>query len=116
VKETCRRHEIDSVVQSSPNTDSARRLPRATASAAGTKTTTWTSSCTTPRWVRSILARRWRTIPWERMERNARAEGVPLAAKTLASPVSKLLDLFDPVVRHIREACLLSTFTALDAT
>jgi transposase len=55
-------------------------------------------------------------VPWERMERNARAEGVPLAANTLASSVGKVIDLFDPVVRHIREACLSSRFTALDAT
>lgn len=55
-------------------------------------------------------------VPWERMERNARAEGVPLAANTLAFSVGKLIDLFDPVVRHIREKCLSSTFTALDAT
>jgi transposase len=54
--------------------------------------------------------------PWERMERNARQEGVPLAANTLASSVGKLVDLFDPIVRHIREKCLSSTFTALDAT
>ena len=55
-------------------------------------------------------------VPWERMERNARQEDVPLAANTLASSVGKLIDLFDPVVRHIREACLSSSFTALDAT
>jgi transposase len=55
-------------------------------------------------------------VPWERMERNARQEGVPLAANTVASSVGKLIDLFDPVVRHIREACLSSSFTALDAT
>jgi transposase len=55
-------------------------------------------------------------VPWERMERNARAEGVPLAANTLASSVGRLIDLFDPVVRHIRERCLSSSFTALDAT
>jgi transposase len=55
-------------------------------------------------------------VPWERMERNARAEGVPLAANTLASSVGKLIDLYDPVLRHIREACLSSSFTALDAT
>jgi transposase len=55
-------------------------------------------------------------VPWERMERNALAEGVPLAANTLASSVGKLIDLFDPVVRHIRERCLSSSFTALDAT
>lgn len=55
-------------------------------------------------------------VPWERMERNARQEGVPLAANTLASSVGRVIDLFDPVVRHIREACLSSSFTALDAT
>jgi transposase len=55
-------------------------------------------------------------VPWERMERNARQEGVPLAANTVASSVGRVIDLFDPVVRHIREACLSSSFTALDAT
>lgn len=55
-------------------------------------------------------------VPFERMERNARAEGVPLAANTLASSVGKLIDLFDPIVGHIRERCLSSRFTALDAT
>lgn len=55
-------------------------------------------------------------VPWERMERNARQEGVPLAANTLAASVGKVIDLFDPVVRHVREACLSSSFTALDAT
>jgi transposase len=55
-------------------------------------------------------------VPWERMERNARQEGVPLAANTLASSVGCLIDLFDPIVGHIREACLSSSFTALDAT
>ena len=55
-------------------------------------------------------------VPWERMERNARQEGVPLAANTLASSVGRVIDLFDPIVRHIREACLSSSFTALDAT
>ena len=55
-------------------------------------------------------------VPWERMERNARQEGVPLSANTVASSVGRLIDLFDPVVHHIREACLSSSFTALDAT
>ncbi len=55
-------------------------------------------------------------VPWERMERNARQQDVPLAANTVASSVGKVIDLFDPVVRHIREACLSSSFTALDAT
>jgi transposase len=55
-------------------------------------------------------------VPWERMERNARQEDVPLAANTLASSVGRVIDLFDPVVRHIREACFSSSFTGLDAT
>ena len=55
-------------------------------------------------------------VPWERMERNARQQDVPLAANTLASSVGRVIDLLDPVVRHIREACLSSSFTALDAT
>ncbi|MGO8993862.1 MAG: IS66 family transposase [Polyangiaceae bacterium] len=56
------------------------------------------------------------SVPWERMERNARQQDVPLSANTLASSVGKTVDLFDPVVRHIRDACLSSSFTALDAT
>lgn len=55
-------------------------------------------------------------VPWERMERNARQQDVPLAANTLASSVGRVIDLFDPVVRHIRDACLSASFTALDAT
>jgi len=55
-------------------------------------------------------------VPWERMERNARQQDVPLAANTLAASVGRVIDLFDPVVRHIRELCLSSSFTALDAT
>lgn len=55
-------------------------------------------------------------VPWERMERSARQQDVPLAANTLASSVGRVVDLFDPVVRHIREACMSSSFTALDAT
>lgn len=55
-------------------------------------------------------------VPWERMERNAEQQGVPLKANTLAASVGKLIDLFDPVVAHIKEATLSSDFTALDAT
>jgi transposase len=55
-------------------------------------------------------------VPWERMDRNARQQDVPLAANTLACSVGRVIDLFDPVVRHIREACLSSAYTALDAT
>jgi transposase len=55
-------------------------------------------------------------VPWERMARRAHEQGVPLAANTLASSVGRVIDLFDPVTRYIREACLSSDFTALDAT
>lgn len=55
-------------------------------------------------------------VPWERMARNARQQDVPLSANTVASGVGKLIDLFDPVVAHIKEMTLSSDFTALDAT
>lgn len=55
-------------------------------------------------------------VPWERMERNARAQGAPLSANTLASTVGRVIDLFAPVVEHIGERCLSSGYTALDAT
>ena len=55
-------------------------------------------------------------VPWERMERNARRQDVPLAANTLAASVGRVIDLLDPIVRHIFHACLSSNYTALDAT
>jgi transposase len=55
-------------------------------------------------------------VPWERMERNARQQGVPLSANTLASSVGRVVDLFAPVIEHITERCLAASFTALDAT
>jgi transposase len=55
-------------------------------------------------------------VPFERMQRQAEQQGVPLSANTLASSVGRLVDLFDPITRHIREACLSSDYTALDAT
>ena len=55
-------------------------------------------------------------VPWERMERNARAQGVPLSANTLASSVGRVIDLFEPIVQHIAEKCWASGYTALDAT
>lgn len=54
--------------------------------------------------------------PWERIERYARQQDVPLSANTLAASVGRVIDLFDPVVRHIRASCLSSAFTALDAS
>jgi transposase len=55
-------------------------------------------------------------VPWERMQRHAEEQGVPLAANTLARSVWALVDLFDPVTKHIRKCCLSSDYTALDAT
>lgn len=55
-------------------------------------------------------------VPWERMERSAAEQGVPLKANTLAPSVGAVIDLFDPIVNHIKEAALASAFTALDAT
>lgn len=55
-------------------------------------------------------------VPWERMQRNARQQGVPLSANTLAATVGRVVDLFAPVIEHIAKACLASSFTALDAT
>jgi transposase len=55
-------------------------------------------------------------VPFERMAQSAAQQGVPLSPNTLAASVGRLVDLFDPVVRHIREACLSSDYTALDAT
>lgn len=56
------------------------------------------------------------SVPWERMERNAAEQGVPLKANTLASSVGSAIDLFAPVVDHIKEATLASEYAALDAT
>ena len=38
-------------------------------------------------------------MPWERMERQARQQGVPLSANTLAATSGKMIDLFEPIVR-----------------
>lgn len=55
-------------------------------------------------------------VPFERMARDARAQGVPLSANTLGRGVGKLVDLFDPIVQHIGRQCLASEVLALDAT
>jgi transposase len=55
-------------------------------------------------------------VPWERMERKARQEDVPLAANTLAASCGRVIDLFDPIVRHIFKKCMASEYVALDAT
>ncbi len=55
-------------------------------------------------------------VPWERMERKARQENVPLAANTLAASCGRVIDLFDPIVRHVFRRCLAAGYVALDAT
>lgn len=55
-------------------------------------------------------------VPWERMEREARKQGVPLCANTLAATTGKMIDLFDPVVSHIFEKVVTAKYFALDAT
>lgn len=54
--------------------------------------------------------------PWERIERSARQQGVPLSANTLASSCGKLIDLFDPIVKHIFHQAVSSGYVAFDAT
>ena len=55
-------------------------------------------------------------VPWERMERNARAQGVPLSANTLASSCGRAIDLLDPIVSHISHRALSASYFGLDAT
>ncbi len=55
-------------------------------------------------------------VPWERMARRAEQENVPLSANTLAASAGRLIDLFDPIVRHIFEKTIASEYVALDAT
>jgi transposase len=55
-------------------------------------------------------------VPWERMERAARQQGVPLCANTLAASAGKMIDLFDPIVGHIFNKVVGSSYFALDAT
>lgn len=55
-------------------------------------------------------------VPWERMEREARKQGAPLCANTLAATCGKMLDLFDPIVSHIFKKVVTAKYTALDAT
>jgi transposase len=55
-------------------------------------------------------------VPWERMQETARQQDVPLSANTLAASVGAAIDRFEPVVDHIKEKALASSYTALDAT
>jgi hypothetical protein len=66
--------------------------------------------------VQSLVDHYQDAVPWERMERRARQEGVPLSANTLAASCGRVIDLFDPIVRHIFKRCMESGYVALDAT
>jgi len=55
-------------------------------------------------------------VPWERMERRARQEGAALSANTLAQSCGKLIDLLDPITRHIFERSVSADYFAFDAT
>ena len=55
-------------------------------------------------------------VPFERMHRDAVAQGFPLAANTLAKSVGTFLDQLDPIVQHILEQCMLSEHLGVDAT
>jgi transposase len=55
-------------------------------------------------------------VPWERMERQARQQGAPLCANTLASTAGRAIDLFDPIISHIFRKVVTSRYSALDAT
>jgi transposase len=66
--------------------------------------------------VQSLVDHYQDAVPWERMERNARQEDIPLSANTLAASCGRVIDLFDPIVRHVFKRCMESEYIALDAT
>jgi transposase len=55
-------------------------------------------------------------VPFERMERDAKEQGVTLPANTLAANVGALVDLLDPIVDHIFQRCVTSHVVGVDAT
>jgi transposase len=55
-------------------------------------------------------------VPWERMQRRAREQGVPLSANTLAAASGQAIDLLDPILRHILHKTLSSRYFGFDAT
>lgn len=55
-------------------------------------------------------------VPWERMSRNAREQGVSVPANCLASSVGCAIDLLDPIVRHITHKTLTASCVSFDAT
>lgn len=55
-------------------------------------------------------------VPWERMQRRAREQGVPLSANTLAAASGRAIDLLDPIVCHILHKTLSAKYFGFDAT
>ena len=55
-------------------------------------------------------------VPFERMARDAKAQGVPLAANTLARSVYAAVDQLDPITKHIFQRCVGSGVVGADAT
>ena len=66
--------------------------------------------------VQAVVDHYENAVPWERMERQARQQDVPLSANTLAATAGKMIDLFDPIVGHIFKKVVGSQYFALDAT
>lgn len=55
-------------------------------------------------------------VSFGRMACEAKAQGVPLSANTLASSVHALIDRCDPIVQHIFQRCVASQVVGIDAT
>ncbi|MEZ4447812.1 MAG: transposase, partial [Polyangiaceae bacterium] len=66
--------------------------------------------------VQAMVEHYGEAVSYERMERRAEEQGVPLRANTLARNVSRLVDLLDPIVDEIARRVGRSTDLALDAT
>jgi transposase len=66
--------------------------------------------------VQSLVDHYIDSVPLERIARNARAQGVPLAPQTLGKAIGRAIDLLDPIVRHITHKTLSSLYLEFDAT
>lgn len=55
-------------------------------------------------------------VPWERLARKARDQGVPLAANVLAASVGRMIDLFDPIVAHVHRQTFTAKYLTFDPT
>lgn len=66
--------------------------------------------------VQSLVDHYVDAVPLERIARNARAQGVPLAPQTLGKAIGRAIDLLDPIVKHITHKTLTSLYLEFDAT